>query len=63
MTRNLQPTLIRGAFGVVFTLLAIGGATAQALAGDDGVDSAERQCTAVTPAPATLSDAASPRAG
>ena len=31
MSRNLQPTLVRGFFGVVLSLLAIGGATAHAI--------------------------------
>jgi hypothetical protein len=32
MSRNLQPTLVRGLFGVALSLLAIGGATAHAIA-------------------------------
>lgn len=32
MSRNLQTTLVRGLFGTVLSLLAIGGATAHALA-------------------------------
>jgi len=58
MARNLQPTLVRGAFGVALSVLAIGGATAQAIAGLSGAEPAARQCTAVTPEAATLCDAA-----
>ena len=32
MSRNLQPTLVRGLFGVVLSLIAIGSATAHAIA-------------------------------
>ena len=32
MSRNLQSTLVRGLFGVALSLIAIGGATAHAIA-------------------------------
>ena len=63
MPRNLQPTLTRGVFGVVFSLAAIGGATASALVNGIDVDAAAVQCTAVTRDSATLLDAARSDAG
>ena len=55
MSRNLQPTLVRGLFGVALSLLAIGGATAHAIS-FALQDEAGVQCTAVTRASATLSE-------
>ena len=54
MSRNLQPTLIRGIFGVVLSLLAIGGATAHAIVNGLDAQSGVAQCTAVTRASLTL---------
>lgn len=54
MPRNLQPTLIRGIFGAVLSLLVIGGATAHAIVNGLDAEPGAVQCTAVTPTPATL---------
>ena len=55
MSRNLQPTLVRGLFGVALSLLVIGGATAHVIVNGIDVDApGVAQCTAVTRAPATL---------
>ena len=56
MSRNLQPTLVRGMFGVVLSLFAIGGATAHVIAYGFDTGAGTVQCTAVTRASATLSD-------
>lgn len=55
MSRNLQPTLVRGLFGVVLSLFAIGGATAHVIAFGFDAEAGVVQCTAVTRASATLS--------
>lgn len=54
MSRNLQPTLVRGFFGVALSLLAIGGATAHAIMNGFDAESGAVQCSAVTPASAKL---------
>ena len=54
MSRNLQPVLVRGLFGVALSLLAIGGATAHAIAFALQDEAGAAQCTAVTPPYATL---------
>ena len=56
MSRNLQPTLVRGMFGVVLSLFAIGGATAHVIAFGFDYESDAVQCTAVTNVSAKLSD-------
>ena len=56
MSRNLQPTLVRGCFGVVLSLFAIGGATAHAIVNGFDAEPAVAQCDAVTPPSATLTD-------
>ena len=57
MSRNLQPTLVRGLFGVALSLLVIGGATAHAIVNGIDVEPGVAQCTAVTRASATLATA------
>jgi hypothetical protein len=56
MSRSLQPTLVRGVFGVFLSLLVIGGATARAFAIGLQDEAGVAQCNAVTRASATLSD-------
>ena len=54
MSRNLQPTLARGVFGVAFSFLAIGSATAHAIVNGLDGESGMAQCTAVTRISITL---------
>ena len=55
--RNLQPTLVRGVFGVFLSMLAIGGAAAHAIVNGLDAEAGVVQCNAVTRASVTLPDA------